>query len=112
MLLAKDGDAIIAVGSIAGSLHPKFSHRGELGISVLKSYWGQGIATVMMEEMLDWVRDYSTLSRVELEVVAINKKARRLYEKCGFEEEGQLKNGVKIGDGYEDIILMAKMIER
>ena len=65
MLLAKDGDEIIAVGSIAGSLHPKFSHRGELGISVLKSYWGQGIATVMMEEMLYWVRDYSTLSRVD-----------------------------------------------
>lgn len=112
MLLAKDGDAIIAVGSIAGSLHPKFSHRGELGISVLKSYWGQGIATVMMEEMLDWVREYSTLSRVELEVVAINKKARHLYEKCGFVEEGLIKNGVKIGDGYEDIVLMAKMIER
>ena len=101
MLLAKDGDAIIAVGSIAGSLHPKFSHRGELGI-----------ATVMMEEMLDWVREYSTLSRVELEVVAINKKARHLYEKCGFVEEGLIKNGVKIGDGYEDIVLMAKMIER
>ena len=30
----------------------------------------------------------------------------------GFEEEGRLKNGVKIGDGYEDIVLMAKQIER
>ena len=55
MLLAKMETEIIAVGSIAGSLHPKFSHRSRLGISVLKSYWGQGIATVMMEEMLDWV---------------------------------------------------------
>ncbi len=34
--------------------------------------------------MLDWVTEYSTLSRVELEVVAVNKKARRLTEKCGF----------------------------
>ena len=78
----------------------------------MKSYWGQGIATVMMEEMLDWVAEYSTLSRVELEVVSVNNKARRLYEKFGFEEEGRLKNGVKIGDGYEDIVLMAKQIER
>ena len=78
----------------------------------MKSYWGQGIATIMMEEMLDWVAEYSTLSRVELEVVAVNNKARRLYEKFGFEEEGRLKNGVKIGDGYEDIVLMAKQIER
>ena len=78
----------------------------------MKSYWGQGIATVMMEEMLDWVAEYSTLSRVELEVVAVNKKARRLYEKFGFVEEGLIKNGVKIGDGYEDIVLMAKQIER
>ena len=78
----------------------------------MKSYWGQGIATVMMEEMLDWVVEYSTLSRVELEVVSVNKKAHRLYEKFGFEEEGRLKNGVKISDGYEDIVLMAKQIER
>ena len=66
----------------------------------------------MMEEMLDWVAEYSTLSRVELEVVAVNKKARRLYEKFGFVEEGLIKNGAKIGDGYEDIVLMAKQIER
>ena len=45
---------------------------------------------------------------LKLEVVSVNKKARRLYEKFGFEEEGRLKNGVKIGDGYEDIVLMAK----
>lgn len=112
MLLAKGGDEIIAVGSIAGSLRPKFSHRGELGISVLKSYWGQGIASVMMEEMMRWVEEYSTLTRVELEVVANNTKARRLYEKFGFEEEGLIKNGVKIGNGYGDIVLMAKQIER
>ena len=66
----------------------------------------------MIEEMLDWVAEYSTLSRVELEVFSANNKARRLYEKFGFEEEGRLKNGVKIGDGYEDIVLMAKQIER
>ena len=112
MLLAKDGDEIMAVGSIAGSLRPKFSHRGELGISVLKAYWGQGIATVMMKEMMRWVEEYSTLARVELEVVANNTRARRLYEKFGFEEEGLIKNGVKIGNGYGDIVLMAKQIER
>ena len=44
--------------------------------------------------------------------MSVNKKAHRLYEKFGFEEEGRLKNGLKIGDGYEDIILMAKQIER
>ena len=42
----------------------------------------------------------------------MNKKARRLYEKFGFVEEGLIKNGAKIGDGYEDIVLMAKQIER
>ncbi len=26
---------------------------------------------MMMEEMLDWVKEYSALSRVELEVVAV-----------------------------------------
>ena len=91
MLLAKDGDEIIAVGSIAGSLHPKFSHRGELGISVLKSYWGQGIATVMMEEMLDWVAEYSTLGRVELEVVAVNKKARDFMKSVALKKKADLR---------------------
>ena len=46
---------------------------------------------MMMEEMLDWVRDYSTLSRVELEVVAINKKARRSMKSVDLKKKVDLR---------------------
>ena len=45
--------------------------------------------------MLDWVGNTQLFLVLNLEVVAINKKPHRLYEKFGFEEEGRLKNGVK-----------------
>ncbi len=48
----------------------------------------------MMEEMLDWVAEYSTLGRKsEPEVVAVNK-ARRLMRSVDLKKR-RLKNGVK-----------------
>ena len=61
MLLAKLGQEIIAVASIGGNSKEKFQHVGELGISILKEYWGQGLGSALMEELLSWAKDYSPL---------------------------------------------------
>ena len=48
MLLAKLGQEIIAVASIGGNSKEKFQHVGELGISILKEYWGQGLGRIIV----------------------------------------------------------------
>jgi RimJ/RimL family protein N-acetyltransferase len=44
-------------------------------------------------------------------VFAPNDRARRLYERCGFEVEGVLRGEFRAGDDYVDDVLMALTLE-
>ncbi len=107
MLIALDKDKIIGLASVGASDNPKLKHVGEIGISVLKEYWGYGIGSILLDEMITWAWQTDCLIRLELDVVATNEKAIHLYEKFGFVTEGILKQGVKLSTGYEDLYRMA-----
>ncbi len=76
-------------GEIAGMCHlhigekRREAHRGEIGISLLKKYWEQGIGTAMLEE-LSGVARQKGLGYLELIVAEGNDRAIALYEKSGF----------------------------
>ena len=53
--------------------------QGEVGVAVLKEFWG------MIEEVLDWARNYSSLERLVLTVQLRNVRAVKLYQHLGFE---------------------------
>jgi RimJ/RimL family protein N-acetyltransferase len=89
------------------SLHrPIYKHSGTLGIGVLAEYRGHGIGESLMRSALDRAKEIG-LTRVELTVRKPNLPAFTLYEKLGFVVEGVKRNAVKIGDLYEDLIMMA-----
>ena len=57
------------------------------------------------------IRDYAFqelgLHRLSLDVLSCNPRAKHVYEKAGFEEEGVLRDAEWDGEGYCDDILMA-----
>lgn len=112
LLVAKIEDTIIAVGSIASSTKEKFKHIGELGISVLQEYWGQGLGSHLMSELLFWAKTHSSLKRLQLDVASQNYPAIALYEKFGFKREATFKQAMKLKAGYCDIIHMVLFLER
>lgn len=59
--------------------------QGEVGVAVLKEFWGMGLGTALIEEVLDWARNYSTLERLVLTVQLRNARAIKLYRRLGFE---------------------------
>ncbi len=72
------------VGDASLSRGPRrMSHRGELGVSVLRDMWGRGIGTALAERVLAFARE-NGLEQVFLEVRSDNARAIRLYEKFGF----------------------------
>lgn len=113
MLLAKLGQEIIAVASIGGNSKEKFQHVGELGISILKEYWGQGLGSALMEELLSWAKDYSPLEKIKLAVVKENVTAIALYKKFGFKvvaiEEKEMKVGIIAAMEEEKRLLSEEM---
>ena len=51
------------------------------------------------------------LHRLELDVFSFNPRARRVYEKLGFQVEGVRRQAIPDGDGWGDDILMAMLEE-
>jgi RimJ/RimL family protein N-acetyltransferase len=87
-------------GDLAGTLsfvaegRPRIRHRGELGMSVRRRYWGLGVGGWMLDALIDWARAGGILKKINLRVRTDNHSAIRLYERRGFEIEGTIRRDV------------------
>lgn len=81
-------------------------HRGELGISVIKAEWGQGIGSMLLQSVIDFAKNTAHADIISLEVRSDNTRAISLYKKYGFEKIGQFKGFFKIDGEYIDFDLM------
>jgi RimJ/RimL family protein N-acetyltransferase len=112
LLLALDDEQIIGMASVKGYAEWRMAHAAEVGISILKDYWGMGLGSLLLEELLDWVSEVGLLSRLELTVQARNERAVHLYQKYGFEIEGCMRQAAQTKDGQRiDVLMMAKLVE-
>lgn len=110
LFVALADDEVIATASIHGERGPKTQHIGELGIVIAQQYWGLGLGTAMMEELIYWANESGSIKRLELTVQARNTRARHLYEKMGFVLEAVMPRGVKDHGEYLDVCLMSMLI--
>lgn len=112
LFLAFLGDQIVGQASLKSASEKRIAHIAELGVSILQAYWGLGLGTILMEELLEWAEASGKIFRVELTVQAQNTRAIALYEKFGFKQEGILERGARGNDGrFLDVVLMSKMID-
>ena len=79
------------------------THSGRLGMGVATEARGRGIGARLLTQALE--EGFRTLERIELEVFASNERARALYLRVGFVEEGRRRCARKL-DGVCDDILM------
>lgn len=111
-LLAVEGEKIIGSLGIDTPSFERLSHRGELGISVLKECWGQGVGSALLEAVFSWIRDYPTgLRKIDLTVREDNERALALYKKFGFQEEGKVSRLVAIKNTFYDGITMGLLLD-
>jgi len=82
------------VGNIG--LHPGtdiYSKNAELGYFVGEEYWGMGIATEAIQQMIQFGFKEMDLIRIYAGVFEYNKASMRVLEKCGLEMEGISRKG-------------------
>ncbi|MDD6799119.1 MAG: GNAT family protein [Firmicutes bacterium] len=104
-------------GKIVGDLgvsqvrnHIKVRHRASVGISIIKSFWGRGLGTLMLTVAAERAKA-SGFRQLELGVFADNERALHLYNKLGFVVCGRLPNAYMLKDGStHDEILMVKSL--
>jgi len=110
-LVAVVDNRIVGFSRCEGTHLKRFSHKVELGVCVLKDFWGHGIGKYLLQESILWA-DSNGIKKIALTVLETNVKAIELYKRLGFEIEGILKNDKILSDGkYYNTIVMGKFNE-
>ncbi len=98
-LVCVKGEEVIGICNISFGKNVKTRHRANIGIAILKDYWGLGIGSKMFEIMLKVAKDDGQILQCELDFIEGNVRARALYEKFGFKICGVHPNAIKSSDG-------------
>ncbi|MBR2908038.1 MAG: GNAT family N-acetyltransferase [Clostridia bacterium] len=86
MLVAKENGEIIGNASLS-RLPRRMGHRGEVSVTILKAFWGKGIGSALLAEIIAFAKENS-FDVIDLQVRSDNRRAIRLYEKFGFKKFG------------------------
>ncbi|EME3526592.1 N-acetyltransferase family protein [Enterococcus faecium] len=112
LLLAINEGTIVGTASVKADSQFRLSHVGEVGISILQEYWGMGLGTLMLEEIINWAKEMGVLFRLELDVQVRNERAVHLYQKMGFQIEAVMLRGARTDLGeFLDVYKMSYLIE-
>ncbi len=113
VLVALDNNRIVGHLQISIGTSPPFRATGDLFIYLHKDYQDYqnlGLGAALMSGGIRAARDRH-LHRVELTVVADNRRAVHLYEKVGFRREGVKRENYLGEDGkYHDEIIMGILL--
>ena len=69
-------------------------HRAQIGYVVHKPFWGHGVATAAVRQLVRIVEAMPAISRIWATCALENPASARVLEKCGFQQEAILKNWV------------------
>ncbi|WP_347292852.1 GNAT family protein [uncultured Brachyspira sp.] len=109
MFLCEIDEKIVGICSIRGVNKKRVKHRVSLGISVLKEYWGRGIASKLLEYTINYCKA-NDLKKIELNVRADNNRVISLYKKFGFEIEGEIRNFFYLNGVYYNCYLFGLLL--
>ncbi|MGX1194565.1 N-acetyltransferase family protein [Metabacillus sp. SLBN-84] len=108
-LVAEANGKIAGFSRCEGSSLQRLAHQAEFGVGVLKEYWRLGIGKNLLKESIAWAEE-AGLKKLTLKVLQTNEKAIKLYESCGFEVEGVLRNDKFLSDGkYYHTVVMGRI---
>lgn len=85
------------------------AHVCELGIGLRAGFRDRGIGRSLMEHALH-VAAAQGFRKVRLMVIASNTRAIAVYLKTGFVETGRFLDEVRLGRGFEDLVVMERTL--
>lgn len=76
-----------------------------------KDYLGKGYGTDAMNILIKFIFEQVNINKIKLHVFSFNIRAIKSYEKCGFKQEGVLRQEVFRNGQYHDDIVMGLLKE-
>lgn len=106
-IITEECDDIIGLVSLMDINY--INRSATLHIMIGNSEQGKGAGTFAVKVMCEHAFMNYGLNRIELDVLADNKRAQHVYEKCGFIQEGIKKQAVYKNGVYKDMLFYAKL---
>jgi len=84
----------------------------EIGIFIgNQQFREKGYGTDAMKVLIDFIFNQTNINRIQLSTYSFNERAYKTYLKCGFKEEGRLRQRIFRNGKYHDEILMGLLRE-
>lgn len=81
--------------------------RAEVGIWLNPSDWNKGYGKIALNLIKIIAFNHLKLNRLEAHIAIDNKNSIRLFQKCGFIQEGILKSYLKLHEIFHDALVLA-----
>jgi ribosomal protein S18 acetylase RimI-like enzyme len=105
------GSIVGMIGFSCESHLAKLRHRGKVwGLYVSTEMRRQGLASRLLETVIETARDVMGCEQIQLSVSKHNEASYALYLRLGFVVYGTDIHAMKIEDGYVDEYLMVKFL--
>lgn len=83
-------------GQLVGSIGLNtlcMTHRtADIAYDLAPAIWAQGVATAMVEAVVQWAMSELGLVRIAATVLDTNTRSQRVLERCGFHREGLMRS--------------------
>jgi RimJ/RimL family protein N-acetyltransferase len=104
--------AIVVDGIPAGGIgvHPQSDihcRNAELGYWLAQPYWGRGIVSGAVKQMVEYAFDNWDIDRLFARPFGSNTASQKVLEKSGFALEARLNNTIFKNGSYEDELIYA-----
>lgn len=76
-----------------------------------KRYWGKGYGTDAVKVLNKFIFQQMNMNKIKLNVFSFNERAKKSYDKCGFQIEGILRQELFRDGEYYDEYVMALLLE-
>lgn len=85
-------------------------HRALLGMGVHRDYRKLGLGSALINTLIEWGKDNTTVEYIDLWVLSNNAPAIGLYRKMGFQKTGEVKDMFRIDNIPYHYTMMAKKL--
>ncbi len=107
----QEGELVGMIGFTSES-QPKIRHKGQVwGLFVRPQFRGKGLATLLIQSVLDTAHNVLDIEQVQLAVSTQNEASYGLYLRLGFTVFGTELHAMKIESSYVDEYHMVKFLK-